>query len=48
MFSQAKKLSKYQDLEIEVNRMWETNKKNNYAVEPILKQPTLYNTFFSG
>ena len=43
MFLQAKKLSKYQDLEIEVNRMWETNKKNNYAVEPILKQPTLHN-----
>ena len=43
-------LSKYQDLEIEVNRMWETN-KNNDAVEPILTAhsppwPPLYNAFF--
>ena len=43
-------LSKYQDLEIEVNRMWETN-KNNDAVKPILtvhspQWPPLYNAFF--
>ena len=42
----TEKLSKYQDLEIEVNRMWETN-ENNYAVEPILKQPTLHNGHLS-
>ena len=39
-------LSKYQDLEVEVNRMWETN-ENNYAVEPMLKQPTLHNGHLS-
>ena len=39
-------LSKYQDLEVEVNRMWETN-GNNYAVEPMLKQPTLHNGHLS-
>jgi len=42
----TEKLSKYQDLEIEVNRMWETN-ENNYAVEPILKQPTVHNSHHS-
>ena len=46
----TEKLSKYQDLEIKVKRMWETN-KNNYAVEPILtancpQWPPLYNAFF--
>ena len=46
----SEKLSKDQDLEIEVNRMWETN-KNNYAVEPILtanspQWPPLYSAFF--
>ena len=34
------------NLEVEVNRMWETN-KNNYAVEPMLKQPTLHNGHLS-
>ena len=42
----TEKLSKYQDLEIKVKRMWETN-KNNYAVEPILKQPTVHNGHLS-
>ena len=46
----TEKLSKYQVLEIEINRMWETN-KNNYAVKPILtanfpSRPPLYNAFF--
>ena len=48
----TEKLSKYQDSEIEVNRIWGT-KKNNYAVEPILTansplRPPFYNAFFFG
>ena len=49
----TEKLSKYQDLEIEVNRMWETN-KNNYKICSWTYTKTanspqrtpLYNAFF--